>query len=206
MPARGASLREQAASEYNWDDVTDGYEELAQRLAAGQSRRTRWAANGGPCGRRHGPIPTAAHEAFGQPIDSLMVLVSPQSTNRGGMNDGTAIAPSSTPHSPGPLAPMTTRIATYHDAVAHPLPPRRRRRAPAPTAASSTVHSVGASPRQRSCWAGHPNQVTVISGMFTFTGIALIALPRPSALTATLVVLALVIGYASMPPTVNSPG
>lgn len=35
----GASLRDRAALAYRWDDVADGYEHLAQRLAKGVSRR-----------------------------------------------------------------------------------------------------------------------------------------------------------------------
>lgn len=35
----GASLRDRAALAYRWDDVADGYEDLAQRLAKGVSRR-----------------------------------------------------------------------------------------------------------------------------------------------------------------------
>jgi phosphatidylglycerophosphate synthase len=41
-----------------------------------------------------------------------------------------------------------------------------------------------------------PNQVTALSAVFTFTGIALIALVRPAVWTGIAVCLALVIGYA----------
>lgn len=39
--ASGAELRARAQKTYNWDSVADGYEELAERLAAGTVRRTR---------------------------------------------------------------------------------------------------------------------------------------------------------------------
>ena len=91
---------------------------------------------------------------------------------------------------------MSTRIATYRDAVARLA------------AAQKTSKGAGAYGRfvnrplgRRFAAAAFvlgrtPNQVTVVSGVFTFTGIALIALPHPSVLTAVLVVLALTIGYA----------
>ena len=39
--ARGAEGRAHVAACYRWDDVTDGYEQLAKELAAGQARRPR---------------------------------------------------------------------------------------------------------------------------------------------------------------------
>lgn len=41
-----------------------------------------------------------------------------------------------------------------------------------------------------------PNHVTLISAVFTYTGIALVALRRPDLATAVMVTLALVVGYA----------
>jgi phosphatidylglycerophosphate synthase len=41
-----------------------------------------------------------------------------------------------------------------------------------------------------------PNQITAVSGLFTFAGIALIALAKPTVLVGVLVCLALVVGYA----------
>ena len=39
IAAAAASLQQRADERYNWDDVTDGYEQLAERLHAGESTR-----------------------------------------------------------------------------------------------------------------------------------------------------------------------
>ncbi|MCR8670847.1 DUF1972 domain-containing protein [Agrococcus sp. HG114] len=57
VAVRGARARERAAREFRWDDVADGYERLAQRLAAGQSvhaaaRRSRRAQHPLPASPR----------------------------------------------------------------------------------------------------------------------------------------------------------
>lgn len=54
----GAAMARRAVEHFDWDDVTDGYEAMLRRIAAGWSRR-------GECsGRRHGSYPIG-HEAIG---------------------------------------------------------------------------------------------------------------------------------------------
>lgn len=100
---------------------------------------------------------------------------------------------SSTPPRPG----RVPRDAPYREVV-RSLAAAQKAAAPGAPAYSILVNRpLG---RLLAAWAYRagltPDGVTAISATFTFTGIALVALVGPGALTAVLVPLALVVGYA----------